>query len=218
MKKEQKNFGRIFPFLRNSFAEGFWKIFPLIVFIWFISWVVGLLLGVIEMVEKLFPQTIATFIGLPDYVVKLLEIVVIFIVILLVGILANQRGINKKFGKWVAPIIYKIPVLGFLYGITNKISIKNLTSLFKEAVYVETSPGIYEKGFLTGDSSEDCCKALGKKGMLSVLLPFFPFTSARSVDAERGKVTSMGISVVEAITLFATMNLSKANEKKNEEN
>lgn len=218
MKKKQKIFGKIFPFLRTSFAMGFWKIFPLIVFIWLICWVVGFLLGVIEMVENLFPQPIADFIGLPGYVVKLLEIVAIFIVILLVGILANQKNINKKFGKWVAPVIYKIPVLGFLYGITSKVSLRNLTNLFKEAVYVETAPGIYERGFVTGDSSEDCCKALGHEKMKSVLLPFFPFTSARPLEVERGKLTPMGMSVTEAITSIATINLStqEADEKENE--
>jgi uncharacterized membrane protein len=218
MEKKQKIFGIIFPFLRTSFATGFWKIFPLIVFVWFISWVVGFLHSGIEMI---FPQSIAVFTGLPEFVVKLLELITIVIVVLVVGIMANQKNINKKFGKWVAPVIYKIPVLGFLYGITNKVSFRNLTNLFKEAVYVETAPGIYERGFVTGDSSEDCCKALGKEKMKSVLVPFFPFTSARPLDVEPEKLTPMGVSVTEAITSIATINLStstqEANEKESEE-
>ena len=217
MKKEQKIFGKMIPFLRTSFAVGFGKIFPLIVFICLIYLVVDALLSGIEMIESLFPQSIATFTGLPDYVVKLLEIIAIFIVIIIVGILANQKNINKRFAKWVAPIIYKIPVLGFIYGVTNKISIRNLINLFKEAVYVETAPGIYEKGFVTGDSSEKCCKALGKEKMKSVLLPFFPFTSARSLDAEPEKITPMGVSVTEAIASIATINLSTADEEENSE-
>lgn len=219
MKKKQKIFGKIFPFLRTSFATGFWKIFPLIVFIWLICWVVGFLLRGIEMVEGLFPQSIADFIGLPESILKLLEIVTIFIVVLVVGMMANQKNINKKFGKWVAPVIYKIPVLGFLYGITNKVSFRNLTNLFKEAVYVETAPGVYEKGFVTGDSSENCCKVLKKKNMKSVLVPFFPFTSARPLDVAPEKLTPMGVSVTEAVTSIATINLvaQGADEKENEE-
>ncbi len=219
MKKKQKAFGKIFPFLKTSFAMGFWKIFPLIVFIGLICWAVGFLLRGIEIIENLFPQPIADFIGLPESVVKLLEIVTIFIVVLVVGIMANQKNINKKFGKWVAPIIYKIPVLGFLYGITNKVSLRNLTNLFKEAVYVETAPGVYERGFVTGDSPENCCKVLKKKNMKSVLLPFFPFTSARPLDVAPEKLTPMGVSVTEAITSIATINLStqEADEKENED-
>jgi len=216
MKKKQKIFGKIFPFLRTSFATGFWKIFPLIVFIWFISWIVDFLHAGIEMI---FPQSITDFTGLPESIVKLLELVTIVIVVLVVGIMANQKNINKKFGKWVAPVIYKIPVLGFLYGITNKVSFRNLTNLFKEAVYVETAPGVYERGFVTGDSPENCCNALKKKNMKSVLVPFFPFTSARPLDVEPEKLTPMGVSVTEAITSIATINLStqEANEKESEE-
>ncbi len=170
------------------------------------------------MIESLFPQSFATFIGLPDYVVKLLEIIAIFIVILIVGILANQKNINEKFSKWVAPKIYKIPVLGFLYGITNKISIRNLINLFKEAVYVEMAPGVYERGFVVGDTPEKFSKSLKKKNMKTVMSLFFPFTSAMIRDVEPEKLTPIGASVTEVATSIATVNLSQeANEERDEE-
>ena len=214
--KKQEIFGKLFPFLKSSFVTGFWKIFPLIVFIWFIYWVVSFLLGVIEMLEKLFPQPIADFTGLPEYVVKSLEIIAIFIVILIVGILANQKNINEKFSKWVAPKIYKIPVLGFLYGVTNKISIRNLINLFKEAVYVEMAPGVYERGFVVGDTPEKFSKSLKKKNMKTVMSLFFPFTSAMIRDVEPEKLTPIGASVTEVATSIATVNLSQANDNKTE--
>lgn len=204
---------RIFPFLKSAFITGFWKISPFIIFIGIICWMFDLLLSGIEAIESLFPQPIANLLGLPEPIVKLLEIIMICIIILVIGIIAKQENLNKKLEKWITPIIHSIPLLGFLYEITNKVALSlEKAKLFKKAVYVETHKGIYEFGLLGGDSSEDCCEATGNDDLKVVGLPFYPPASMRVVNADPGNIKFSKKTVMKALADFIAFNPKQKKE------
>ena len=217
MKKNE-----IYSFIKESFFEGFKKVTPFVFFGLILSWLFGLLLRGVEIIEKLFPQTIVNILNLPEPVVRFFEVMIVCILILSIGIISKQENMSKRFEVWLIPVIHRIPLLGFLYKITNQVSF-NLkdTSMFKEAVYVEIFYGIYRIGFVVGDSLESCCEVMGKEGMKSVIVPFYPFTSADPMDVEPERLKPTGMTVAEAtahlISLKKTMATRKRGKNENEE-
>lgn len=207
MKKNQNYF-------KEAFFEGFKKVLPFIFFASILSWLFKLLLDWIGIIEKIFPKTIVNFLNLPEPILKSLEVVVVCTLILLIGIVSKQENVSRRFEKWLIPVIYRIPLLGFLYKITNQVSF-NLkdTSIFKEAVYVEVFFGIYKMGFVTGDSPQSCCKAVKIKGMKSVVIPYYPFTSAELWDVDPRRIKPTGMSVAEATAYLISLKTAIAKNK-----
>ena len=220
MKKKQ--FHRFYVFLKESFFEGFRKISPFIFFAIILYSIFGLLLQGIGIIEKLFPRSVVAALNLPEPIAKLFEVVIVCILILAIGMISKQESVSRRFEKWLIPVIYRVPLLGFLYKITNQVSF-NLkdTSIFKEAVYVEVFFGIYKMGFVTGDSPKSCCKAIKIKGMKSVVIPYYPFTSAELWDVDPKRIKPTGMTVAEAtaylISLKTAMSKNKQ-EKKSKKN
>lgn len=208
MKKKQNYF-------KEAFFEGFKKVLPFIFFVSILSGLFGLLLNWLGTIEKLFPKTIVNAINLPEFLVKSLEIVVVCILILLIGMISKQENVSRRFEKWLIPVIYRIPLLGFLYKITNQVSF-NLkdTSIFKEAVYVEVFFGIYKMGFVTGDSPKSCCNAVKIKGMKSVVIPYYPFTSAELWDVDPKRIKPTGMTVAEATAYLVSLKTAVAKKQR----
>ena len=209
MKKNE-----IYSLIKESFFEGLKKVSPFVFFALLLSFLFGLLLKGVGVIEKLFPQTIVNTFNLPESVVRFLEVMIVCILILVIGIISKQENMSKRFEMWLIPVIHRIPLLGFLYKITNQVSF-NLkdTSIFKEAVYVEMFYGVYKIGFVVEDSTEDCCKALEKEGMKSVIVPFYPFTSADLMDVIPERLKPTGMTVAEAIAHLISLKKAMATRK-----
>ena len=214
MKKNQNYVKGFLSSMKEAFFEGFKKVLPFIIFASILVVLFGLLLQGIEIIEKLFPKTIVDMLNLPEPIVKSIEVLIVCILILEIGIISKQENMSKRFEKWLIPVIHRIPLLGFLYKITNQVSfnLKN-TNIFKEAVYVEVFFGIYKMGFVTGDSPKSCCKAVKIKGMKSVVIPYYPFTSAELWDVDPKRIKPTGMTVAEATAYLISLKTAMSKNK-----
>ena len=192
--------------VKDNFFTGLRTILPLLLFIIILGWVFGTLFYWIECIELLFPEKILTKIGLPDVVIKLLALFFICVVIWIIGIIANQPYMSKKFKSWLNPIIYRVPLLSHLFKINNQVesSLRN-TDSFKKVVLVKTCPNGYEVGFITGENPKAFCKALRRPELISVVLPFSPLTSYRIVLVKPEDIIEVDMSVSAALSYILSM-------------
>lgn len=192
--------------VKDNFFTGLRTILPLVLFIIILGWVFGTLFYWIECIELLFPERILTRIGLPDVVIKLLALFFICVVIWIIGIIANQPYMSKKFKSWLNPIIYRVPLLSHLFKINNQVesSLRN-TDSFKKVVLVKTCPYGYEVGFITGENPKTFCKALKRPELISVVLPFSPLTSYRIILVKPEDIIEVDMSVSAALSYILSM-------------
>ena len=196
---------------KDSFFTGLRTILPFVLFLIILGWVIGTLFYWIECVELLFPDSMLMAIGLPDVVVKILGLVSICVVIWIIGIIAKQPYMSKKFKDWLNPIIYRIPLLSHLFKITNQVesSLRN-TDSFKKVVLVRTCQYGYEVGFITGEDHKAFCDALKRPELISVVLPFSPLTSYRIILFKPEDVIEVKMPVSTAISYILSMGAAGA--------
>ena len=197
--------------VKDNFFTGLRTILPLVLFIIILGWVFGTLFYWIECIELLFPERMLTAIGLPDIVVKILGLLLICVIIWIIGIIANQPYMSKKFKSWLNPIIYKVPLLSHLFKINNQVesSLRN-TDSFKKVVLVKTCPNGYEVGFITGEDPKVFCNALKKPELVSVVIPFSPLTSYRVLIFKPEDIIEVKMSVSTAISYILSMGVAGA--------
>lgn len=196
---------------KDSFFAGLRTILPFVLFLIILGWIIGTLFYWIECVELLFPDSMLMAIGLPDVVVKILGLVSICVVIWIIGIIAKQPYMSKKFKDWLNPIIYRIPLLSHLFKITNQVesSLRN-TDSFKKVVLVRTCQYGYEVGFITGEDHKAFCDALKRPELISVVLPFSPLTSYRIILFKPEDVIEVKMPVSTAISYILSMGAAGA--------
>lgn len=192
--------------VKDNFFTGLRTILPFVLFIIILGWVFGTLFYWIECIELLFPEKILTKIGLPDVIIKLLALSFICVIIWIIGIIANQPYMSKKFKSWLNPIIYRVPLLSHLFKINNQVesSLRN-TDSFKKVVLVKTCPYGYEVGFITGENPKAFCKSLRRPELISVVLPFAPLTSYRIILVRPEDIIEVDMSVSEALSYILSM-------------
>ena len=112
------------------------------------------------------------------------------------------------------PLIYRVPLLNYLFKITNQVaSTLQLIASFQKVVLVETFPGGYELGFVTGINPEEFCEALKCNELVSVCIPFSPLTSYRIAVVKAERLIEVKISVSKAITYIVTLGIAGATNK-----
>lgn len=199
--------------IKGNFIKGLRTVLPVVLFIVIVGWITGTLFYWIECIELLFPDGLLTAIGLPEVVIKLITLFLICVVIWIIGMIANQPYMSKKFKSWLNPIIYRVPILSHLSKISNQMTITLKDSdFFKEAVLVETIPEGYEIGFITNKAPEAFCRAVNKK-LVAVAVPFYPYTSARVLFVNQKKLEPTGMTVKEALTCFSTLAIADMSEE-----
>ena len=145
-------------------------------------------------------------IGLPDVVIKILGLLLICMTIWIIGMIAKQPYMSKKFKDWLNPIIYRVPLLSHLFKITNQVesSLRD-TDSFKKVVLVKTCHYGYEVGFITGEYPKTFCEALKKPELISVVLPFAPLTSYRIVLVKPEDIIEVKMPVSTALSYILSM-------------
>lgn len=191
--------------MRDYFFSGLRTILPIVLFVIILSWVVGGLFSGIEAIGSLFPNSMIKSLDLPSWILKTLGLLLICLLIWFIGIISKQPKMSKRFEKWLSPIVYRIPLLSHLYKITNQAaSTLQNTNSFKKVVLVQTSEGIWEIGFVTGENPQTMCDAIGEP-LISVSIPFSPLTSYRILLVRPGDVKETNISVSAAISFIISM-------------
>lgn len=200
--------------VKDNFFSGLRTILPILLFIIILSWILGTLFGWIESVESLIPKKTMDSIGLPDLVIRLLGVLLICVVIWIIGVISNQPRISKKFKSWLDPIIYRIPLLSHLFKITNQVasSLRD-TDSFKRVVLVKTFDYGYEVGFITGENPQGFCESLEEPELVSVVLPFSPFTSYRVLLVKPENVIETDVPVATAISYIISMGSAGASNE-----
>jgi len=191
---------------KDSFFAGLRTILPFVLFFIILGWVIGTLFYWIDCIELLFPESILMAIGLPDVVIKVLGLLLICIAIWIIGTIAKQPYMSKKFKNWLNPIIYRVPLLSHLFKITNQVesSLRD-TDSFKKVVLVKTCHYGYEVGFITGENPKAFCESLKKPELISVVLPFAPLTSYRIVLVKPEDVIEVKMPVSTALSYILSM-------------
>jgi uncharacterized membrane protein len=60
--------------------------------------------------------------AMPNFVMSIIVIVSTILLILLIGLLVNNKHIGTKLKKWISPIVLKIPLLSSIVKITNQVT------------------------------------------------------------------------------------------------
>lgn len=204
--------------IKDNFLKGLRTVLPIVLFIVIIGWITGTLFYWVECIELLFPDRMVTAIGLPDVVIKLLTLFSICVIIWIIGIIANQPNMSRKFKNWLYPIIYRIPLLSHLFSISNKIG--QDAESFKRVVYVPWQNNkAWTLGFVTNENPpEKFRKPFPEpENMVAVVVSASPLTSHQPTMMNRKDLLETDISVPEAIEFILSLGLSEASEKLMEE-
>ena len=200
--------------IKDSCLTGLRTILPIVLFIIILGWVFGTLFDWIECIELLFPDSMLKAIGLPDVVIKLLGLLLICIIIWIIGIISKQPHMSKKIKSWLEPLIQRVPLLNHLFKITNQVQD---TDSFKKVVMIIHGDGMYELGFLTGEVPKELCDAVKEPRLLSVAVPFPPFTSYYFKIFRPDRIAETEFPVAKAIAYMFSMGLAEATKKIMEE-
>lgn len=197
--------------IKENFFSGLRTILPIILFLIILGWVFGTLFYWIECVESLFPDKILDNVGLPDIVIKLIGLLLIFIIVWVIGVISKQPRISAKIRSWLEPVIYRVPLLSHLFKITNQVaSTLRDTDSFKKVVLVKTFENGYEVGFITGENPQGFCESLKESELISVVLPFSPLTSYRVLIVKPENVIETEVPVSTAISYIISMGAAGA--------
>lgn len=156
----------------SNLLTGLGCLFPLVIL------VIGfdLILGWIGRITELFPHTVWDTLGLPEFVVNLLVLILLCILVWFLGFMMNQKGIGNKLTNLVSPILLKVPLVSSLFKITRQITVtlKN-TNSFKKVLLVrfpiETA---WSVAFLTGENPEAFKDSIDEPNLVSVFIPTTP--------------------------------------------
>jgi uncharacterized membrane protein len=197
--------------VKDNFFSGLRTILPIVLFIIILGWVFGTLFSWIESIELLFPKILFEKLGLPEFVIKLLGLLLLFLIVWIIGLISRQPKMSKKFKSWLDPIIYRIPLLSHLFKITNQVaSTLRDTDSFKKVVLVRTFSDGYEVGFITGENPQGFCESLKESELVSVVLPFSPLTSYRVLLVKPENVIETNVPVSVAISYIISMGAAGA--------
>jgi len=198
--------------IKKNFQAGFKKVLPFMMFFGILKWIFDFL----PSFNILFPKSLIETFSFPDWMVKILGILILLALIAILGFISRQPKVNRYSTILLEPIIYRIPLLNYLYRITNQISdTLELMASFQKVVLVETFPGGYEVGFVTGLSPEEFSKALktNPDQLITVCISFSPLTSHRIAAVKAERLIEIDISVVKAVTYIITSGIARATSK-----
>lgn len=168
--------------------------------LWLLKWVISKVIECLDYIQALFPDEFIASLGLPDILVKIILLLLIYVILWVVGFISNQPYVKRVYQNWLAPKILKVPILGIIWGFIHQIvNVLETIAKAKEVVLVETFEKGYEVGFVTSESPDKISDAIKEEDSVSVLLAFSPLTSFRVVAKSRRLLIKTEFSVSEAI-------------------
>ena len=202
--------------MKNSFFAGIRTILPFLLFVLILDWIWGILSYWIECIESLIPQSTIDSWGLPEVVIKIFGVLILCAFVSIIGMIARQPKMSCRFNSWLAPLIYRTPLLGYLFKITNQVtsSLKDKES-FKKVVLVKfPTESSLSLGFLTGENPTALCEAASQDELVTVFVPTTPNPTSGFLMLFKSKdVIETDFPVSSAITFIISLGAAGATQK-----
>ena len=201
--------------VKDKFFAGLRIVLPIVLFIIIINWGIGLLFDGVEFIEQFFPKSTVGALNLPELVVKLLVLFILFVLICVIGSIYQKPEMRDKVKDWVNPLVKRIPLLSHLFVVTNEVyDTFQRTDSFKSVVLVR-SPFIkgWTIAFITNEEPDIIEEVLNKDDMVAVSVPFSPPTSSYLVFFERKDIIETNIPVSSAVSMIVSLGVAGATKK-----
>ena len=189
---------------RNTFLAGLLTLVPIAVTIYVANWIFNLLTGrTAELLKRLGYEL---FDIAPEFVVRLLALVMTVAIIWLVGLVARNM-LGKRVIQFAENLFQRVPMLGSVYTTVKQIGQALFsspdTAMFRKVALIEyPKENSYALGFITADAYAECNDAVGED-MVSIFLPTTPNpTSGYLLFIPRKQVSILKLSVPEAMRLI----------------
>ncbi len=202
--------------LKNWFLTGLIAILPVVLTLYFVSWVGKLVIGfvgesfIVKHVTKYLLESngisrneVEIYIRVSVYILAILSVIT---GIILIGI-TLKLVIGKRIANYFERLFSKIPIIKSIYTTLSQIiSIvsSDKSKSYQSVVMVEyPRKGIYSLGFLTSYGNEYFEDITGRKKLINIFIPTSPNpTSGMFIMVEESEVQLVNIKVEEAIKLI----------------
>jgi uncharacterized membrane protein len=200
---------------RSSFLTGLAVVFPALLTLAAVKWLVGTISSVTDLLLFFLPRKL-THEGLvyPNdgkgpmfWYWSLVALALAVVLISVVGVLARYY-IGKKVIDWTDRVLMRVPLLNKFYSAIKQVNdaFAGNKHSFKTVVLVEfPGPGNYSVGFITSEQQGEIQQKTGKN-LVSVFVPTTPNpTSGFLILVPEEKLTKLDMSVTDAIKYIVSL-------------
>ena len=201
--------GRVLDRLRDALITGAAITIPLLVTAIVVGFVVNFVSNALNPVVGVVYQGLGLS-NLPRYGVKVAAGITLFVVVLLVGIVAQRRPEDGSFENSFDQLMARIPGIGSIYTSFNEMSellLDSDTDSFQEVKLVEfPDEGSYTVAFLTADTPDRIETATGHPDMQTLFLPMAPnpVMGGYVIHVSEDRVIDVDMTVQEGIRSIVT--------------
>jgi uncharacterized membrane protein len=205
----------IFARWRSSFLTGLAVVFPALLTLAAVKWLVGTISSVTDLLLFFLPRKL-THAGLvyPHdgmgpmfWYWSLVALVLAVVLISVVGVLARYY-IGKKVIDWTDRVLMQVPLLNKFYGAIKQVNdaFAGSKNSFKTVVLVQfPREGMYSVGFITSEQNDEV-QAKTKEKVVCVFVPTTPNpTSGFLILVPEDQVTKLEMSVTDAIKYIVSL-------------
>jgi uncharacterized membrane protein len=200
---------------RSSFLTGLAVVFPALLTLAAVKWLVGTISSVTDLLLFFLPRKL-THEGLmyPNdgkgpmfWYWSLVALVLAMVLISVVGVLARYY-IGKKVIDWTDRVLMRVPLLNKFYGAIKQVNdaFAGSKNSFKTVVLVQfPREGMYSVGFITSEPNDEV-QAKTKEKVVCVFVPTTPNpTSGFLILVPEDQVTKLEMSVTDAIKYIVSL-------------
>ena len=200
---------------RSSFLTGLAVVFPALLTLAAVKWLVGTIPSVTDLLLFFLPTQL-THEGLvyPHdgkgpmfWYWSLVALVLAVVLISVVGVLARYY-IGKKVIDWTDRVLMQVPLLNKFYGAIKQVNdaFAGSKNSFKTVVLVQfPREGMYSVGFITSEQNDEV-QAKTKEKVVCVFVPTTPNpTSGFLILVPEDQVTKLEMSVTDAIKYIVSL-------------
>ena len=200
---------------RSSFLTGLAVVFPALLTLAAVKWLVGTISSVTDLLLFFLPTQL-THEGLvyPHdgkgpmfWYWSLVALVLAVVLISVVGVLARYY-IGKKVIDWTDRVLMQVPLLNKFYGAIKQVNdaFAGSKHSFKTVVLVQfPREGMYSVGFITSEQNDEV-QAKTKEKVVCVFVPTTPNpTSGFLILVPEDQVTKLEMSVTDAIKYIVSL-------------
>ncbi|MGB7747060.1 MAG: DUF502 domain-containing protein [Verrucomicrobiia bacterium] len=200
---------------RSSFLTGLAVVFPALLTLAAVKWLVGTISSVTDLLLFFLPTQL-THEGLvyPHdgkgpmfWYWSLVALVLAVVLISVVGVLARYY-IGKKVIDWTDRVLMQVPLLNKFYGAIKQVNdaFAGSKNSFKTVVLVQfPREGMYSVGFITSEQNDEV-QAKTKEKVVCVFVPTTPNpTSGFLILVPEDQVTKLEMSVTDAIKYIVSL-------------
>ena len=200
---------------RSSFLTGLAVVFPALLTLAAVKWLVGTISSVTDLLLFFLPTQL-THEGLvyPHdgkgpmfWYWSLVALVLAVVLISVVGVLARYY-IGKKVIDWTDRVLMRVPLLNKFYGAIKQVNdaFAGSKNSFKTVVLVQfPREGMYSVGFITSEQNDEV-QAKTKEKVVCVFVPTTPNpTSGFLILVPEDQVTKLEMSVTDAIKYIVSL-------------